>query len=110
MLSMPGFGYARSRRTWLNIPWMYHVDTMFKCNANDIIDREVRSDGRETLSDLVRFVGLRAGRVRTTISGFGQMVTLTFWRCALMRSSYEKIATVCIASSWAVRKTRIAIS
>ena len=37
---------------------MNHIHTVFQSNSNDIVLRQVGSDGAETLADLVCFIGL----------------------------------------------------
>ena len=41
-----------------NIPGMDHVDAVLDGDAEDVVLREVRADGREALADLVRLIGL----------------------------------------------------
>lgn len=43
--------------TWI-LPGMDHIHAMLEGNPDNIILRQICSDGREALANLVRFIGL----------------------------------------------------
>ena len=48
------------------VPGVDHIHSMLEGNADDVVLSEVGTDGRETFSDLVCFIGLQGRtRVRT---------------------------------------------
>lgn len=53
-----GRAFQTSGRGSTRLPWVDHIDAVFKSDINDSILGEVGSDGGHALADLVRFVGL----------------------------------------------------